>query len=237
MKPEHLRNEIRIHFPNAEIGRTFFAKQNIYLEEQYGFTPENTRFAEGGCSDEINETEYKLLEQYWGERFKFGGLAGYCHGGRAGLNAVSHHVPEVAGEKNLLLVAGPHIGYDRGEWGKILRDGQSHITSACGLLAAIVAEGYDTIRQKPADFLDRQRETVEQLMLPYLKKCAENGKSPDIIDATKYLMQRIDRDLPDLVNDLTTHFEGQIAVITGITINTEIGNYFSASKVEVHGKS
>jgi len=218
MKPEHLRNEIRIHFPNAEIGRTFFAKQNIYLEEQYGFTPENTRFAEGGCSDEINETEYKLLEQYWGERFKFGGLAGYCHGGRAGLNAVSHHVPEVAG-------------------GKILRDGQSHITSACGLLAALVAEGYDTIRQKPADFLDRQRETVEQLMLPYLKKCAENGKSPDIIDATKYLMQRIDRDLPDLVNDLTTHFEGQIAVITGITINTEIGNYFSASKVEVHGKS
>jgi hypothetical protein len=105
------------------------------------------------------------------------------------------------------------------------------------LLAALVAEGYDTIRQKPADFLDRQRETVEQLMLPYLKKCAENGKSPDIIDATKYLMQRIDRDLPDLVNDLTTHFEGQIAVITGITINTEIGNYFSASKVEVHGKS
>ena len=237
MKPEHLRNEIRIHFPNAEIGRTFFAKQNIYLEEQYGFTPENTRFAEGGCSDEINETEYKLLEQYWGERFKFGGLAGYCHGGRAGLNAVSHHVPEVAEGKNLLLVAGPHIGYDRGEWGKILRDGQSHITSACGLLAALVAEGYDTIRQKPADFLDRQRETVEQLMLHYLKKCAENGKSPDIIDATKYLMQRIDRDLPDLVNDLTTHFEGQIAVITGITINTEIGNYFSASKVEVHGKS
>jgi hypothetical protein len=105
------------------------------------------------------------------------------------------------------------------------------------LLATLVAEGYDSIRQKPADFLDRQRETVEQLMLPYLKKCVENGKSPDIIDATKYLMQRIDRDLAGLVNELTTHFEGQIAVITGVTINTEIGNYFSASKVEVHAKS
>jgi hypothetical protein len=57
MNLEHLRNEIRIHFPHAELGRTFFAKQNIYLEEQYGFTPENTRFAEGGCSDEINETD------------------------------------------------------------------------------------------------------------------------------------------------------------------------------------
>ena len=236
MKREDLIKKIRVHFPNAEFGRIFFAKHNIMLEEQYGFTPENTCFAEGGCSDEINETEFKLLEQFWGERFKFGGLAGYCHGGRAGLTAVSQHVPEVAGEKNLLLVAGPHIGYDRGEWGKILRSGQSHNTTACGLLAAIIAEGYDTIKQKPADFFDRQRETVEQVMLPYLKKCVENGISPDIIDATKYLMQRIDRDLTDLVRDLRTHFEGQIAVITGIAINTEIGNFFSASMVEVYEK-
>jgi len=50
-------------------------------------------------------------------------------------------------------------------------------------------------------------------------------------------MQRIDRDLQELVNEVTTQVEGQIAVITGITINTEIGNYFSASKVEVYGKS
>ncbi len=47
----------------------------------------------------------------------------------------------------------------------------------------------------------------------------------------------IHHDLPELVKDLTTHFEGQIAVITGITINAEIGNYFSGSKVEVYGKS
>ena len=53
-------------------------------------------------SDEINEPEYLLMEQYWGERFKFGGLAGYCHGGKTGFQAVSHHVPEVFGRKNLL---------------------------------------------------------------------------------------------------------------------------------------
>lgn len=68
--------DIQVAFPNAEIGRIFFAKQNILLEEQYGFTPGNTRFAEGACCDEINEPEYQLLEHYWGERFKFGGLAG-----------------------------------------------------------------------------------------------------------------------------------------------------------------
>ena len=105
------------------------------------------------------------------------------------------------------------------------------------MLAAIVEEGYDIIRQKPTDFLDRQRETVEQLMLPYLKECSAKGEGPNIIDATKYLMQRVDCDLPNLVRDLTTHFEGQIALITGITINTVMGNYFSASTVNVQGKS
>ena len=58
-----------------------------------------------------------------------------------------------------------------------------------------------------------------------------------MVEATKYLMQRIDTDLLDIVQDLETRFNEQIAIITGITINTEQGNYFSASKVEVHGNS
>jgi hypothetical protein len=233
MKIEDLKNEINIHFPNSEMGRTFYAKQNIFLEEKYAFTPENTRFAEGGCCDEINEPEYLLMESYWGERFKFGGLAGYCHGGKTGLKAVSHHVPEVDGRKNLLLVAGPHIGYYEGEWGKVPRTAQSHITTSCGSLAAVVEEGYEKIIKKPEDFLDRQQQTVEELMLPYLKKCAEAGNAPGLVEATKFLMQRIDTDLLSIVQDLETQFDGQIAVITGITINAEHGNYFSPSKVLV----
>jgi hypothetical protein len=237
MQIKDLVKDIQVAFPNAEIGRIFYAKHNILLEEQYGFTPGNTRFAEGGCSDEINEPEYQLLEHYWGERFKFGGLAGYCHGGKSGLSAVSHHVPEVDGKKNLLLVAGPHIGYYRGEWGKVPRSGQSEITTSCGSLSAVLQAGHDVICCKPADPLDRQQHTVEQLLLPYLEQCSQADKMPDLVDATKYLMQRIDSDLLGIVQDLETHFNGQIAIITGITINTEQGNYFSASKVEVHGNS
>ena len=233
MKVEDLINEIKIHFPTVEMGRTYFTKQNIYLEEKYAFTPENTRFAEGGCCDEINEPEYLLMERYWGKRFKFGGLAGYCHGGKTGLKAVSHHVPEADGKKNLLLVAGPHIGYYEGEWGKIPRSGQSHITASCGSLAAVLEEGYENIIKKPEDFLDQQQQTVEQLVLPYLKKCAQAGDAPNLVEATKFLMQRIDTDLLSILQDLETQFDGQIAIITGITINTEHGNYFSPSKVLV----
>jgi hypothetical protein len=235
MNSEYLRKKIQAFFPNAENGRIFFVKKNILLEETYGFTPENTRFAEGGCSDEINEPEYRLMDRYWGERFKFGGLAGYCHGGKTGLAAVSHHVPEVGGKKNLVLLAGPHIGYYQGDWGKILRNGQTEVTACCGSLASVIQAGYEIINQRPTDLLDRQQQTVEDLLLPYLKACSEAGKRADMVEATKYLMQRIDSDLLAMIQDLEAHFGGQIALITGITINTELDNYFSVSHFKVHG--
>lgn len=235
MKTDALKNEVRLRFPNAEVGRVFFSRQNILLEETYGFTPENTRFAEGGCSDEINEPEYQFLASYWGERFKFGGLAGYCHGGRSGLNAVSHHVPEVEGKKNLLLVAGPHIGYHQGEWGRIPRPGQPDITTCCGSLCAVLQAGLETVRQKSADPLDRQQHTVEQILLPFLEQSGQTDQPASIEQATRFLMERIDTDLLRIVGDLEAGFDGQIAVITGITINTELGNFFEVSRFEVRG--
>ena len=235
MEFEDLKNEIRAVFPSAEVGRIYFARQNIELEQHYGFTPENTRFAEGGCCDEINEAEYQLLESYWGERFKFGGLAGYCHGGKSSLGAVSHHVPEVEGEKNLLLVAGPHIGYHAGQWGKVPRPGQPDITTCCGSLCAVLQAGYEQIRQKAADPLDRQQRNVEQIILPFLENCAKSGQPADILDATRFLMEKIDTDLSAIIDGLESGFDGQIAVITGITINTHLGNFFAASRFEVRG--
>lgn len=229
-----LNNKIRDEFPESEPGRLFFARQNLFLEERYGFTPENTRFAEGGCCDEINEPEFQMMEHYWGERFKFGGLAGYCHAGRTGLGAVSHHVPEVNGIKNLLLVAGAHIGFHEGEWGRVPRAGQPGISASCGSLVTVLNMGYDTIRERPADRLDRQQQIVEEIMLPYLETCKKVGNEPDVVDATKFLMERIDADMLEMVTELARSFEGQIALITGITINTEVTNYFSPVRVDVY---
>ena len=235
MRAEDLKKEVLAVFSNAEIGRIYFARQNIVLEEQYGFTPENTRFAEGGCSDEINEPEYRFLQNYWGERYKFGGLAGYCHGGRSGLGAVSHHVPEVNGEKNLLLVAGPHIGYHRKEWGRIPRPGQPDMTTCCGSLCAVLQAGVESIQEKTEDPLDRQQRSVEQIILPYMQQCSRAGRPPALVEATRFLMQRIDSDLFAIIEDLEKGFDGQIAVITGITINTAMGNFFEVSRFEVRG--
>jgi len=233
MSSDDLIQQINNHFPNAEPGRLFLAKQNILLEETYGFTPDNTRFAEGGCCDEINELELELLERYWGERFKFGGLAGYCHGGRSGLGAVSHHVPEVDGQKNLLLLGGPHIGFHRGRWGEIPRPGQPDITTSCGSLCAVLGAGYDTLRHKVEDPLDRQQRVIEQIMLPFLEQYKKTENLPEVIAATHFLMKIIDDDLFSIVTDLAKTFDGQIAVITGVTVNTVEGNFFSLSRFEV----
>ena len=234
-QPENLLQNIRASFPGAEPARIFFGRQNLLLEETYGFTPENTRFAEGGCSDEINEPELVFMEHYWGERFKFGGLAGYCHGGKTGLGAVSHHVPDVEGQKNLLLVAGAHIGFHEGVWGKVPRRGQEGLTTSCGALSAAVSAGYEALKNREVDPLDRQQYAVEQIMLPYLRQCSESGQAPDIVVATRFLQEKIDEDLTVMVDGLAESFGGLIAVVTGVTINTARGNFFSPSIVEIRG--
>ena len=217
------------YLPKASTASEFFNQVNQLLTERHGFTPGNTRFAEGACSDEINEPELERLEQHWGERFKFGGLAGYCHGGRTGLGAVSHHVPEEDGQRNLLLVGGPHIGWHDGEWGEVLRVGQAETTTSCGALMAIVEAGYAGLQAKTMDPLDAQQFFVERLMLPFLKKADDGGRVPLIVRATQFLMRRIDTDLRTIVGELLPYFEGQIACVTGVTINTASGNFFCPS--------
>jgi len=217
---------IRKCFPKASSASEFFNQLNRLLKEQHGFTPGSTRFAEGACCDEINEPELQRLEQYWGERFKFGGLAGYCHGGRTALGAASHHVPEEDGQRNLLLVGGPHIGWHDGEWGEVPRVGQVEITTSCGALMAIVESGYAGLQSKIKDPLDSQQFLVERIMLSFLKTADRGGEIPLIVRATQYLLQRIDTDLWIIVDELLLHFGGQIACVTGVTINTAAGNFF-----------
>ena len=220
---------IRQCFPKASIATEFFDRLNQSLEGQHRFTPANTRFAEGACCDEINEPELQRLEQYWGERFKFGGLAGYCHAGKTGLGAVTHHVPEENGQRNLLLVGGPHIGWHDGGWGNVPRVGQVEITTSCGALMAIMEAGYAGLQSKTMDPLDSQQFLVERIMLPFLREVDGAEDVPLIAQATRFLMQRIDADLWTIVNDLLPHFEGQIACVTGVTINTAAGNFFCPS--------
>ncbi len=226
---QKILESIRQYFPKVSVASDFFDQLNKVLESSHGFTPGNTRFAEGACSDEINEPELRRLENYWGERFKFGGLAGYCHGGRTGLNAVSHHVPEQNGQRNLLLIGGPHIGWHDGQWGKVPRVGQPGLTTSCGSLVAVVEAGCADLESKSWGRLDSQQFFVERIMLPFLTESEYQGEVPLIVRATQFLLQEIDTDLGIMSDELLQHFNGQIACVTGVTINTAAGNMFCPS--------
>ncbi len=94
-KDEDLLEEmIQDVFPGAMSSRLFCVKLNIFLEGQ-GMCPNCCLFSEGMCCDELNEPELNLMETYWGNRFVYGGLGGYCHGGKTGLAAVLHHIPDL----------------------------------------------------------------------------------------------------------------------------------------------
>ena len=66
-------------------------------------------------------------------------------------------------------------------------------------------------------------------MLPFLKEADGAGNVPLIARATQFLMQRIDSDLGIIIGDLLPNFGGQIACVTGVTINTEKCNFFCPS--------
>ena len=219
---------INSKFHNAEVGRQFFTKISLQLEEQWGFDPDNTRFAEGECCDEINEPELIFLQHYWGERYKFGGLGGYCHGGRSGMEALSQHVAEVDGEKNILLVCGPHIGFHDDEWGFIPRIGMSEATDCCGAVAKILRE-QPCAPERQRDVYDMQFENLRDISSPYF----EETEYPNIIGVTEFLLTKTRQDLYRILEDVKVSFEGSIAVVTGITVNTKIGNFVANHEFQV----
>ncbi len=63
-------------------------------------------------------------------------------------------------------------------------------------------------------------------MLPFLKEADGAGEFPLIALATQFLMQRVNTDLEAIIDGLLPHFAGQIACVTGVTINTAQGNFF-----------
>ena len=94
---------------------------------------------------------------------------------------------------------------------------------------AIMGAGHDNLEAKVLDPLDAQQFNVERIMLPFLKVADDAGYVPLIALATQFMMQRVDTDLGTIIKDLSPHFEGQIACITGVTINTAKGNFFCPS--------
>ena len=128
------------HFRGAMPGTALTTLSAVALRE-YGFTPDNTIYAQSVCPDEINYIKGGLCYQmcdYWGESFPMGGIGGAPFVGTAGFEAFSKHIPD---DGNMLVLFGVHVAIsEKGDLGKIVLKGQHEESACCGpVLAAFEA--------------------------------------------------------------------------------------------------
>jgi len=215
----------KMHFEGALDGSDVLAKV-VQVIEKRGFTPENTRYAQSVCPDEINQEEGDITDiftKYMGEVFNMGGLAGLPFIGRTGFAAFTHHV---ADEGHCFVLMAPRIGISAThKLGKYTRDGQhGQQVSACG--AAVGALEHCECGKKPPsakyDFLDSQMNFIIRQVNANKKAILKNAKTEDekmkalvhqIWKIGKYMM------LDDIVHANFGGKNSKLLVLTGIQIN------------------
>jgi hypothetical protein len=63
---------------------------------------------------------------------------------------------------------------------------------------------------------------VEEIMLPCLEKCKDAGQEPDVVDDPNFLMEKIDADIPTMVQKRKGSFGRQNAVGNCVGIEAKI---------------
>lgn len=217
-----------------------------------GFSMINSRIVFSVCPDDINRLhdrdtmENKIKEQF-GEEFHLGNLAAYPIGGVSGITAASHHPPDTVIENahhqgNLIFFISAHTGLtileDETRYGYVLRPGQDKFTTSCGAMMGFLK----SIRHvtKLSEFKKVQNDPLDPCKTVLFKELLDNYKeeiierlhsqdlNQTIIQLTKINYQLImDKFKAMLTAFLEKEkFEGEYAIIGGITVNTEKEDYF-----------
>jgi len=237
----------------------FMDKVTSELSEQ-GFENANSRLVFSVCPDDVNRLqglntiENSLTEQYNSE-FHLGGLGAYPMGGVSGIIAASHHPPDRIknGQRkggNLIFFISPHMGLIEKEnyiYGKIIRPGQEKITSSCGAMMGFL----DALKEagSPEDFeitpdpntVDPTRTVLHSELLNnhnnWLNEILQMDDTNDqVIDLFKLNYDLVMNKADDMIEKFLKlegdHFEGNIAVIGGITLNTVSGDNFILKEIK-----
>src|SRR3989338_160497 len=232
----HLETVLK-EFPNATEGNGLTEAAVNYLKKTYGFTPQNTLFGFCTCPDEINRTVTRFMSYYGDKQFPLGGLAGYPFTGKTGFSAFSHHAPD---NGNLVILYGHHVGIaQNGELGKVLRENQSHESSACGAAIAFLKK-YNQSKSKGElcnpqdDALDMQQCHIEKKLLPFAEQIL--GAENQIKKLVEVNYRLIEKELLEIIKELAHHFKGKIALMGGIMINTKHSqpSYFDLKRAEIY---
>lgn len=217
---EEYEKNILKYYPSAIRGDIVTQAGEKILRHQ-GFTAKNTLFGNSCCPDEINDfvTSFKNI---WGEKFPLAGLGGIPFTGFTGFQAFSQHRPD---NGNLFVLFASHIGIDeQGNLGKIYRRGMTKKTAACGSAISaynlLVETEKSTIEHKRDDEWDLQQKYMETIISRSWSKI-KNSAEP-LLTLTEVVYEAIYRKIIKIIPE---KYDGKIALLGGIQINTSIDYY------------
>lgn len=223
------------------------------------FKSNNSRLVYSVCPDDVNrlqdlDTMENALTDKYNSEFHLGGLGAYPMGGVSGIIAASHHPPDriINGERkggNLIFFISPHMGVIETEkylYGKIIRPGQEKITNSCGAMMGFLdaledAGSVEEFKTSPdPNDLDPTRMVLHSELIntypDWLRKILQmNDSNEQVIDLFKLNYDLVMNKTEEMIDEFTKlegdHFEGEIAVIGGITINTVSGDNFILKEI------
>ncbi len=214
-------NHILKQYPNAKPGDEVREMYLSKLEQEHGGQRDSTLLATSLCADDINVTSTGFQEAMHGP-FVLGGLGGLPFAGRTGMTAYAHHIPDAG---TAFIFYGPHIGVTKdGQWGRMLRPGQSQEGFSCGALMLALQRMQtespsDPYLPQSADD-DFQQTMLERSVIPFKPQILA-AEVPQIA-ITEATYNVIHKQIQQLVEQTRAEFHGsRIFLLGGIIINTD----------------
>jgi hypothetical protein len=218
------------------------------------FEKRNSRLVFSVCSDDVNrlqglKTVENALTDDYNNEFHLGGLGAYPIGGVSGIIAASHHAPDKVtnGDRqdgNLIFFVSPHFGLVEKEkfiYGKIIRPGQKNMTNSCGAMMGLLesleqAESLDNFKALPdPNNVDPTRHVLHSELInkyeEWLKDILQmKDRNEQVVDLFKLNYDLVINKTTEMIDKFleedSDHFEGKIALIGGLTVNTTSGDNF-----------
>jgi len=236
-------------------------KKKVILEE---YNAENTRLIFSVCSDDCNrlgerENIEKSLTKIYGREFHLGSLAGYPIGGVSGIIAASHHVPDIVNSQtgqrtkgNLVFFISPHLGLIKRDdyfYGRLIRPGQQNASACCGAMMGFLndlkqagsVEDFNIIPDY--NNLDQTRILIHEALINEYpnqlnKILTMDSVNSQIIELIRLNHELIAQKANNMINEFLKNesFQGNIVIITGITINCNLRDYFVLKEIKILNK-
>lgn len=198
-----------------------FLPWSVSALEGHGFSRDDTIAAVSTCRDELCRGFDSLVEDYWGQQFALGGLAGMVSAGRSGIVDLSRHKPSLEDAGHFVLYGMAHIGLANGAPGSCQRRGRIEDCGACGDLCRLQRDlRRDAAVARPlAESTPRLPDPEANLLRARLVPHITPQHLDDLVSLTELAADAIAHDLEYLVEAVMPM--ASVAIFSGILVHAD----------------